>query len=190
MHLLPFLLLFPKPLFCSTAPQTPLLDKSLSLLYHSYMNEKEQPTHEHLNPLALLQDLWHTSKCAEQHVDALLAEVGLSHAKLWGLSHLVEESQPLQLRHLAQRLGGAKSNATQLVDRLAADGLVQRVFDPEDRRNVLVEIMPEGRKRYAQGVTMLEASAQNIFVHFPASQMSQFAHLLEALRTAFNGKSC
>jgi DNA-binding MarR family transcriptional regulator len=45
-----------------------------------------------------------------------------------------------------------RSNITQLVDRLEADGLVRRVEDPEDRRAVRAVVTPRGKERYAAGV--------------------------------------
>jgi len=44
-----------------------------------------------------------------------------------------------------------RSNITQLVDRLEADGLVRRVEDPKDRRSVRATLTPLGRERQAAG---------------------------------------
>src|SRR5262245_26919616 len=70
----------------------------------------------------------------ERRADAALAEVGLSLPKLGVLWRLSSEDEPLALSELARCNNCVRSNMTQLVDRLEADGLVRRVDDPDDRR--------------------------------------------------------
>ncbi len=91
-----------------------------------------------------------------QHVylarlDAALEDRGLSTAKFGALQVLAESDEPLALGQLAERLACVRSNITQLVDRLEADGLVQRVPDPEDRRSKRAAITAEGRRRFEAG---------------------------------------
>ena len=68
----------------------------------------------------------HASSVLESRVEARLSEVGLSLAKLAALHRLTEAGESLPLGQLAERLSCVKSNVTQLVDRLEADGLVSR----------------------------------------------------------------
>lgn len=93
-------------------------------------------------------------KLAEAGFDEVLKGEGLSLAKMWGLRQLVEAGGPLPLGGLAERMGCAKSNASALVDRLEAQGLVRRVPDPEDGRGVLVELTTEGARGYDAGVRL------------------------------------
>src|SRR5258706_15465900 len=79
----------------------------------------------------------HASSVLESRVEARLSEVGLSLAKLAALHQLTEAGDSLPLGQLADRLSCVKSNVTQLVDRLEADGLVNRAGDPNDRRSRL-----------------------------------------------------
>src|SRR5260221_9611676 len=72
----------------------------------------------------------------ESRLDEALEQVGLSSPKFGALSHLVKEGEPLSLSECAKKMTCVRSNITQLVDRLEADGLVRRVEDPEDRRAV------------------------------------------------------
>ena len=71
---------------------------------------------------------------AEAEVESKLNEVHLSMAKLMALKALSEAGESLPLGQLAERLSCVKSNITQLVDRLEADGLVARKLDSKDRR--------------------------------------------------------
>ena len=93
----------------------------------------------------------HASGVIESRVEAQLAQVGLSLAKLAALHHLSQAGESLPLGQLAERLACVKSNVTQLVDRLEADGLVTRVGDPNDRRARLAVLTPSGRKAYSEG---------------------------------------
>lgn len=57
---------------------------------------------------------------------------------------------PTRISELAGQLGVSQPAATQIIDRLAADGWVRRTADSHDRRAVLVAATAEGRRRYAR----------------------------------------
>ncbi len=95
--------------------------------------------------------LLHAAHLLQDRIERALETVGLSHAKHGVLSILMEAGEPLALGELAGRLHCVRSNMTQLVDRLEADGLVQRTNDPSDRRIVRAELTELGRERAAAG---------------------------------------
>ena len=107
--------------------------------------------------------LLHAAQRVETQLEAALADAGLSIAKLGVLRHLVDAGEPLQLGKLADRMACVKSNITQLVDRLEADGLVARNGDPTDRRSVLAEITSEGRERFATGAKIVAEVEADLF---------------------------
>ena len=84
----------------------------------------------------------------EARLEASLEPLGLSLAKFGALAQLAAAGEPLPLSTLAERRACVRSNITQLVDRLEADGLVKRSDDPRDRRSVRAELTDEGRARY------------------------------------------
>src|SRR5262245_28979201 len=59
-------------------------------------------------------------------IESRLSTVGLSVPRLAALQRLVDAGGSLPLGQLADRLACVKSNVTQLVDRLEAEGLVTR----------------------------------------------------------------
>lgn len=79
----------------------------------------------------------------EEYEDAA-AEHALTGAQARLLSLLSLE--PLPMRRLAQKLKCEPSNVTGIVDRLEAQGLVERRPDPADRRVKLAAATPEGRQ--------------------------------------------
>jgi DNA-binding MarR family transcriptional regulator len=64
---------------------------------------------------------------------------------------MIASSGPLNLGAVARGLGVHPSNATRACDRLVASGLLDRRDDPDDRRNLLLRLTPEGR-RLVEGV--------------------------------------
>jgi DNA-binding MarR family transcriptional regulator len=53
----------------------------------------------------------------------------------------------VNVRNLAQDLGVTPGNVTSIIDRLVAQGLVERRQSPEDRRIVLLQLTDKGRKK-------------------------------------------
>jgi len=91
----------------------------------------------------------------EQRVEAAMEEVGLSSAKFSALTHLVDAGEALSLSECAKRMTCVRSNITQLMDRLEAEGLVRRVDDPNDRRGVRASVTPLGIERQAAGAKQM-----------------------------------
>src|SRR5437667_4740785 len=105
----------------------------------------------------------HASSVLEGRVESRLAAINLSLAKLAALRHLAQAGDSLPLGQLAERLACVKSNVTQLVDRLEADGLVTRAGDPSDRRSRLAVLTEAGKTAYARGTTIQQQSEREIF---------------------------
>ena len=137
------------------------------------MNENAQP--------ADLATLLHAAYAAEAEVEAKLGAIGLSLAKLAALKALSDAGEPLPLTQLADRLSCVKSNITQLVDRLEADGLVQRESDPTDRRTKLATLTPAGRKSCQEGLKVQEAAEQSVLGKLTAAESQTLAGLLAKL---------
>lgn len=63
----------------------------------------------------------------------------------------------LPLGKMGQRLQVHPTSVTNTIDRLEADGLVERVAHPSDRRATLAKITPQGRERLEQATRSMEA---------------------------------
>ncbi|HXO21141.1 MAG TPA: MarR family transcriptional regulator [Thermoanaerobaculia bacterium] len=105
----------------------------------------------------LIGTLLRASRAVEKRIEDALEGVELSLSKYSALKHLALAGEPLALSELASRLICVRSNITQLVDRLEADGLVRRVEDPKDRRSVRAELTALGRERQAAGARQAKA---------------------------------
>lgn len=117
----------------------------------------------------------------EAKVEDALERAGLSGPKYSVLSALVAAGNPLPLSELASQLSCVRSNMTQLVDRLEADGLVRRVHCPEDRRLVKAEITEEGRTRQGNGATEIARLHRDFAERVGADDRAALERLLTAL---------
>src|SRR6185503_19364941 len=125
--------------------------------------------------------LLHAAHALEDRVEEALGRAGLSFPKFGVLSELVSAGRPLSLGELAGRLSCVKSNMTQLVDRLEADRLVQRVDDPNDRRSVQAAITERGREKQAAGAAEIATLQQQFAKRVGASDRAAVRRMLSAL---------
>ena len=126
-----------------------------------------------------LMALLHTASAMEAGVEAKLEGIGLSMPKLMALHMLSEAGESLPLSQLAERLSCVKSNITQLVDRLEADGFVARKPDPNDRRSRLAVMTPAGRKASKAGMRLYRDAERELQGQLTADEAHQLATLLE-----------
>ena|SRR5215467_666603 len=146
-------------------------------MYYSCMNDtavSQQARH--------LDVILQTAHALEARLEAALDEAGLSGAKFSVLSELVRSREALPLSELASRLACVRSNMTQLVDRLEADGLVRRVADPNDRRSVKAQITDEGERRQADGARKVEALERGLAALVSGPDAAALHRMLDALR--------
>src|SRR5438132_293372 len=128
-----------------------------------------------------LYSVMHASGVLESRIEAKLAEVALSIPKLAALHRLTDAGGSLPLGQLAERLSCVKSNVTQLVDRLEADGLVSRAADPNDRRSRLAVLTAAGRKAYAKGSEIQGQAERELFSALSAEESRKLHELLSKL---------
>ena len=97
------------------------------------------------------------ARVLEDRLEKALDSVQLSMPKFSVLSALSRAGKPQTLGDLAAHLSCVRSNMTQLVDRMEADGLVRRLADPSDRRICLAELTPLGVERAVAGASLVSA---------------------------------
>ena len=126
----------------------------------------------------------HAANSLEARVESRLAEIGLSLPKLAALHQLSQAGDSLPLGQLAERLACVKSNVTQLVDRLEADGFVTREADPSDRRSRLAVITESGKSAYQKGSQIRQQSEREIFGALTREEADSLNALLSKLQGA------
>ena len=139
-------------------------------MYSPYMNDTGRE--------ADLGALLHAAGSAQADVEVRLGAVGLSLARVAALKVLSDAGESLPLTQLAERLSCVKSNITQLVDRLEADGLVERRADPHDRRARLATLTAAGRAACDEGSRLLDDAERHVLRHLSPEESRQLAELL------------
>ena len=115
--------------------------------------------------------LWRVMGAAhelETRLENALAAIDLSLPKLGVLKILADAKEPLPLSEIAEHSHCVRSNMTQLVDRLEADGLVRRMNDAGDRRIRRASLTTAGRKLCKRGTRIIETHEREV-----ASGLSQ-----------------
>lgn len=129
----------------------------------------------------LTMSILHAAHAIEERLEKALDGVGLSMAKHSALTKLQEAGEPLTLSELAERLSCVRSNITQLVDRLEADGLVRRVADPNDRRSVRAELTSLGVDRQASGASEVSRIQGEIAERLSSTDLGGLESALSAI---------
>jgi DNA-binding MarR family transcriptional regulator len=120
----------------------------------------------------------------QDFLEAKLATVGLSIPRLAALQHLADAGDALPLGQLAERLACVKSNVTQLIDRLEADGLVKRTPDPNDKRSRLAVLTDAGRRSWRDGVRVRNEVETHLFSSLSDEDTARLSEILAAIRRA------
>ena len=98
-------------------------------------------------------------------------EYGMGFARgrvLWAL----QESGPVLMRALSDRLGISPRTVTGLIDALEADGWVTRTPHPEDRRATIIAITPAAATALAALRDSYEGLAHDLLRDIPAGELA------------------
>jgi DNA-binding MarR family transcriptional regulator len=148
----------------------------------NYQSETPVARAEHSGPDegALMAVLGAAERLRERLETALVA-IGLSVSKFDALDQLIQAGEPLTLGTLAGRLQCVRSNVTQLVDRLEAEGLVKRGSCTEDRRAIRAKVTPLGLERHTAGLEAIRSVQQEVAQRLGPVQRGQLIDRLSAL---------
>jgi len=135
--------------------------------------------------MALVTSITRVQQVVIQSIDELLRPFGLTFARFEVLMLLhFTRTGALPLGKIGERLQVHPASVTNAVDRLEAAGLVHRSPNPTDRRSVLAEISPSGRKTVEAAA--LELNSQ-VFANLPldAHDVNAATAVLREWRAAF-----
>jgi DNA-binding MarR family transcriptional regulator len=120
-------------------------------------------------------------------MDETLDEFDLDWSEYKLLSLLTREgevyrSSPGKLARIMELSSGAMTNR---LDRLEQAGLVRRLPDPDDRRGILVELTPEGKRVYEDAVGVQGRKESLVASALSVSEKKQLNALLRRLMIEF-----
>ena len=135
----------------------------------------------------LMFSLVHAAHEIERRYEEALSPEGLTGPKFAALSKLVQAGHPLGLGELADELTCVRSNITQLVDRLEADGLVVRTVDHADRRTVRAAVTEIGMQRQIAGAKQVEKFLDALSKACSGVDLEAFERVLSCLQVEKGG---
>lgn len=91
--------------------------------------------------------------------------------------------QPATVKSLTERMIDKMSNASRLVDKLLAKGLVERITSQEDRRRVDISITEAGLELLADASTALEEGMQLKGGNISCEEAEELNRILDKIRT-------
>ena len=100
------------------------------------------------------------------------------------LAQLDKASAGMKLGELSQRLMVSNGNVTGLVERLVAQGLVDRQVAANDRRSHLVKLTAEGRRTFRAMAAAHEIWIAEIFGELTAGERAMLMQLLVKVKTS------
>ena len=103
---------------------------------------------------------------------------------LWLLQH----HGAMPMSKLADLLGVSLSNATGIIDRMETNRLIERVRVPDDRRLVLVQPGPEGRKAVSSSESTKRDGMRSVIRRLSAAERPVVLEALRSLRRALNAE--
>lgn len=112
-----------------------------------------------------------------QHVDV----PGITPQRL-RLSEILYDFGPSKMGDLSDALGVTATNVTALVDALEAEGLVERVAHPTDRRATLIQLTAKAHKTIAFGCTQYKDRVSELFTDLTGPEQEQLFRLLKKMR--------
>jgi DNA-binding MarR family transcriptional regulator len=98
------------------------------------------------------------------------------------MAQLEREPAGMKMNELGRRLMVTNGNVTGITDQLVAEGMVQRVDMPGDRRAYLVKLTPAGRKEFARMALEHEAWIVNAFEALTERELNTLNTLLGKLK--------
>ena len=117
-------------------------------------------------------------------VTALEDEAEIDSGTYSALAYIDQAGGRIRLRELhdLMRVRYSQPGLSRLVQRMEADGIVERRVDPDDRRGTVVALTRPGRVRFRRAHTVYEAALDaHLGVHISASEAATLARALEAL---------
>ena len=98
------------------------------------------------------------------------------------LAQLERHPEGLRMNALSRYLMVTGGNVTGLTDQLVAEGHVERVPDPQDRRSLIVRLTPSGRQHFLRMAQAHESWLIEMLEGFDAAHKEALYELLGRLR--------
>ena len=101
----------------------------------------------------------------------------------------IDRHRGASLKDVAEHLGIPMSGASRLVDKLVNRKLVTRTTDTEDRRRVILNLLPAGKRLRARARQRTQQGLDALFQRLTPAERDAIARALPALRDLFSNET-
>lgn len=127
--------------------------------------------------------LFLTSKAAKEVLEARLQAQGASHAAWLVLHALIDHGlEGSQQRTLAEHLCIEGPTMTRHLDRLEAEGLIERRQDPEDRRGTLIVSTAAGKRTSRRLTDVMKRAQADLLAGLSPMEIETLTRLMQRVR--------
>ena len=113
--------------------------------------------------------------------ERMRAEMGSTLPRFDVMATLARHPEGLRMSEVSSRLGVSPGGLTGIVDRLVAEGLVERRAAPGDRRAQVVRLGPDGTAAFARLAAAHEGWVDELFAALGPEEMAELSALLDRL---------
>ena len=138
-------------------------------------------------PEPLVRTVVMTGKALREHFEQALTEAGAS-LVTWVVLNGVDRGRWDSQRGLAKDLRIEGATLTRHLDRMEREGLIARTRDPQDRRQIRVELTPEGRALHGRLRATAEAVGAKACAGLTETDQATLRRLLGRLRENLGGE--
>lgn len=136
--------------------------------------------------------LYDVARLLRTYADQKAGQFGMTRAQ-WAVMARLQRAEGLKQSELAELLDIQPISLTRLLDRLCANGLIERRADPEDRRANRLFLTPAAQPVLAQLGVLREDVMSTVLAGIPANNISlilkELAVARDNLRQAISRKS-
>lgn len=119
-------------------------------------------------------------KSASKHFEDVEKTIGVSGAQLWALSEIMEAGT-ITISNIAKAMSVHQSTASNLVEKLESQGLVERVRSTQDRRVVEVRMTPTGHDALSEAPGPYRGILPDALMRMPQSELLELKGNLHKL---------
>lgn len=107
-------------------------------------------------------------------------ESGLSMSHFGAIFH-IHRIGSCGVTEVGEHLGVTSAAASQMLDRLVSQGLIERKEDPEDRRVKRIELTDEGQHVYERGIQARQSWMEDLATSLSEAERQAIASALETM---------
>lgn len=141
---------------------------------------EESPLSPHMTAWTLL---YQTYTAIFKAMERALLPIGVSPPQAFALAAIQQSEEPMTPGRLAGLLAQETQSLTGLVDRMEAQGWVERVRDLPDRRSIRLTLTAAGEAKLAELMPLNAQAASELFAGLSEQRLSELSGILTEMRT-------